>query len=64
MTRSDIIDVEVALHHETERAVLVSPIGTSAEKIWLPKSQVEIDTTGPVAVVTIRQGFAIEKGLV
>lgn len=40
---SDLVDLTVALHHETVKAVLVSADGTEARAAWLPKSVVEIE---------------------
>lgn len=42
MSRSNLTDVEVYLHHETERAVLVSLAGNRVNAVWLPKSAVEV----------------------
>ena len=64
--RSNIVDVEVQLLRETEKAVQVSPVGTSAEAVWLPRSQIEIAPaeTGTLYVVTLPDWLAQEKGLI
>ena len=46
MRKSDIVDVTVLLHHETDRAVLVSDDGDREKAIWLPLSQCEIEKVG------------------
>lgn len=39
---SKIIDIEVTVHQETEKAWLVETIATKAP-VWVPKSMVEMD---------------------
>lgn len=58
--KSDLIDITVQIHHETERAWLVSDGG---EKVWIPKSQAEIAPEGKVWVLTMPEWLAVEKGL-
>lgn len=41
--KGDILDVEVALHRSTDRAVFVSLDGDVSKAVWLPKSQIEIE---------------------
>lgn len=61
---SDLIDLEMHLHHATERAVLVSDDGDKAKAVWLPLSQVEVaPRTGATVTVTCPEWLAIEKGL-
>lgn len=64
--RSNIVDVEVQLLRETEKAVQVSPVGTSAEAVWLPRSQIEIAPAerGTLHIVTLPDWLANEKGLI
>lgn len=64
MTRSNIIDVAVVLHHRTERAVLVSADGDREKAVWLPLSQIEFDEGGATAVVTLPEWLALDKGLI
>lgn len=64
-SRSDVIDLDVKVHHATELAVLVSETGDKDDAVWLPLSQIEIDTTenGAETTVTIPEWLADEKGL-
>lgn len=65
MSKSDLVDVTVYQEAETAAAVLVrETFDTPA--IWLPKSQIEIETTGKegVIVVTLPEWLAAKKGLV
>lgn len=76
---SDLVDLTVALHHETERAVLVSLTGDEAGAVWLPKVACEIErknsylpgrrrngrpVTLACAVLTLPEWKAKEAGLV
>lgn len=67
MTKSDLIDITVQLHHETERAILVSDGGDPDKAVWLAKSQIEFspikDQSG-VIEVTLPEWLATERGLV
>ncbi len=69
--RSDLVDLEVYLHHETspgeenEGAYLVST--DFKTKVWVPKSRCEIEGGEPPskrATLTAPEGLLIEKGLV
>ena len=63
--KSDLVDIAVQLHHATERAILVSDDGDHENAIWLPLSQVEIETKpGGTAIVTMPEWLALEKGLI
>lgn len=44
MTRHELTDIEVAIHHETERAILVSLDGDEDNAIWLPKCKRTMET--------------------
>lgn len=60
------IDLTMRLHHETDRAVLVSDDGEEKHAVWLPKSQIEYEkakSPGHV-VVTLPEWLATDKGLV
>lgn len=60
-----ITDITVALHHETDKAVLVSNDGDREKAIWLPKSQIEVEhKQGNVVVVTLPEWLAKDKGLI
>lgn len=75
--KSDLTDLTLALHHETDKALLVSETGDPKKSKWLPKSQVEIEPTGkfcqrdnkvgsekyPVVIVTLPEWLAIKNGL-
>ena len=66
--RSNIVDLELVWHHETERAVLVAR-DEEAEPVWLPKSQIDIDDDEPksrgfLVVVSMPEPLAVEKELV
>lgn len=63
--KSDLIDLTMQRHHETEKAILVSDDGERAKAVWLPKSAVEVEEKGRgIVVVTLPEPLAIEKGLV
>lgn len=63
---SEICDVEVYLHHEVPKAILVSPDNKRGSKknVWLAKSLVEyVVKKGNLIVVTMPVWLAIEKEL-
>lgn len=65
--KSGLIDIEVHLHHQTDKAVLVSIDGDSDKAEWVPKSRCEIEEISQnsvVQVITLEEELAIEKGLV
>jgi hypothetical protein len=64
--KSDLIDVLVEKHAETEKAVLVSETGDKDDAEWLPKSQIEIEpsTKKGQFTVTMPEWLAKEKGFV
>jgi hypothetical protein len=63
--KSDLVDLTMQLHAETEKAVLVSDDGEEAKAIWLPLSQVEIERKAKgVVVVTLPEWLATQRGLV
>lgn len=64
MGKSDLIDVAVKLHHESEKAWLVSDDGDRAKAIWIPKSQAELEPKGAVHILTLPEWLATDKGLV
>ena len=63
---SDLVDVTVSKHAETNLAVLVSDTGRGNEAVWLPKSQIEIapSTTGGLFVMTLPEWLAKDRGLI
>lgn len=61
--KSDLVDLDVLLVHETRLAVLVR-LDEDAEKVWLPLSAVEIERQPRGrARLTLRAALAQEKGL-
>ena len=63
--KSDLIDVTVQLHHETDKAILVSDDGDRGNAVWLPLSQCEIQKQrGGVVIVTLPEWLALDKGLI
>lgn len=63
MSKSDLIDVSVKLHHETEKAWLVSDDGDKDNAVWVPKSQAEIEPKNGVFILTLPEWLATDKGL-
>lgn len=53
---SNLVDLNMALHHETDRAALVSDGGDEAKAVWLPKAAVEVVHTGKFTKGTKRNG--------
>jgi hypothetical protein len=43
---SDLLDLTMTLHHQTDGAVLVSETGEEKKAVWLPKSKIEIEFFG------------------
>lgn len=64
MSKSDIIDVSVMLHHETEKAWLVSDDGEKDNGVWIPKSQAELEKDGNIYVLSLPEWLAKDKGLI
>jgi hypothetical protein len=77
MSKSDLTDLTLALHAETDKAVLVSETGDPKKSKWIPKSQCEIERTDKfcqqdnrigtrkysVVIVTLPEWLAINKEL-
>lgn len=60
-----LADITVALHHETDKAVLVSDDGDRENAVWLPKSKIEIEhKQGNTVEVTLPEWLAKDKGLI
>lgn len=68
LMKSDLVDLEVALHHQTDKAYLVSTTGDRKDAVWLPKSACELEDQGSrnpgIYTLTLPQSLATEKGLV
>lgn len=65
--KSDIVDIDVYLHHRTEKAVLVSLDGEKKNAVWVPLSQVELERNPDMPrayVLTLPEWLALEKGLI
>lgn len=72
--KSDLVDIDMALHVDRPAAVLVSLHGDRTAAVWLPKSQIEVLMNGPIetkkhgvaaqpCTVTLPQWLAKEKGI-
>lgn len=68
MSRNELVDLTLAILHETDAAILVSDDGTEKKAVWVPKSQVEIERLKPSgsneAIVTMPSWLAQSKGLI
>jgi hypothetical protein len=63
--KSDLVDLAMQIHAETDSAVCVSLEGDRRKAVWLPKSQVEIERKPKaIVVVTMPEWLAVNKGLV
>lgn len=76
---SNLVDLDLCVHHKTEKGLLVSADGTEAKAQWLPLSQIEFvfidgryqvgtlkngrDQEFAVAKVTLPEWLAVAKGL-
>ena len=56
--KSNLIDIEARLVHQTEKAWLLD-INGDDEPVWIPKSAAEFDD----GVLTLPEPLALEKGL-
>jgi hypothetical protein len=62
--RSNIIDLDVLLLTETEKAVRVA-VSEEAVGVWLPKSLIEIKRRmSGACCITLPERIALEKGLI
>jgi hypothetical protein len=62
--KSDLVDLAMIKHHETDLAIIASDDGERAHAVSLPKSQIEIDDKGNRhVIVTMPEWLAVEKGL-
>lgn len=65
MSKSDLVDIEISRHAETDDAFLVSLTGKKDDAVWVPKSQVEMERRPrALGLLTLPEWFAIDKGLV
>jgi hypothetical protein len=76
--KSDLVDLMLTKHHQTDKDVLVSYTGEEAKAVWLPLSRVEIEEARSIAkgklkggqtvtlqiiIVTMPERLAMEKGV-
>lgn len=66
-----LIDLEVQIHHETDKAILVSDDGDREKAVWLPLSQIEIErrsqakhSEGQFATIVVPEWLALKEGLI
>lgn len=65
MSKSELTDLTLHLHHQTAAAIFVSDDGDSGNAIWLPKSQIEFtEPKNNINEVTMPTWLAKEKGLI
>lgn len=64
VSKSDLHDLTVILHRETDKAWLVSDDGDVKNGVWVPKSQAEISRDGGVWTLTCPEWLAKEKGFI
>lgn len=62
--KSNIVDIDGAIHHITEKAILFSTDGVVFHAVWLPKSMIECDEELGVTSIQIPEQFAIDKELI
>lgn len=64
--RSDLVDFEVVIFHETEKAWLVESMISAPKRVWVPKSLCEVSDRKPPAAgtMTMSESMAVDKGLV
>ena len=70
IARSDLVDIEVCLHHETQPAdenagaYLVSLDGDRDNAVWVQKSRSQFEhKTKTVGILSLSEALAVEKGL-
>jgi hypothetical protein len=62
---SDLVEVDIVLHHETDKAYLVSTDGKRDKAVWIPKSQCQqVDGEGQHWTLEMPEWLAIDRGLV
>jgi hypothetical protein len=53
--RASLVDIDLVLHHRTDKGLLVSLDGNEASAVWLPRSACEVVPNG-FAIGTLRNG--------
>jgi len=62
--KSDLHDLTLQLHHETDRAILVSDDGDPDKAVWLAKSVIEFEKKDKgIVIVTLPEWLGIERRL-
>jgi len=65
---AQIHDIHIFLHHETDKAILVSVNGEKVDAVWIPKSWLECEpeetNTPGQRIISLKDYHAVEKGLV
>lgn len=63
--KSDPVDLDVQVLHETDKAALVT-LDVPEKGVWLPKSKIELSETGIAGImtVTLPEWLALDKGLI
>lgn len=61
--RSNLAEIDVVIHHGTDRAVLVSIDGTEARAQWLPRSAIEIEHKPGFVNGTKRSGQKVQLSI-
>lgn len=73
--RSDLVDLDVTIHTSTTKMVagedrgawLVESVTSSPKRVWIPKSQCEVEGGEPPTkrgTLTARESLLVEKGLI
>lgn len=63
--KSNLEDIDVKLHHQTDAAWKVSTTGNGKDAVWIPKSLCEMaHQHGTTWTLTAEQNTLEEKGLV
>lgn len=68
MNRTDLVDLVLHVHHETDAAYKVSDDGDEDKSVWLPKSQCRFEDgepeVGDDVTFTVPVWLAQDKGLI
>jgi hypothetical protein len=62
--KSDLVEIDVVLHHETEKAFKVSTDGNDDKAAWVPKSQCQLSGDGRNRTLELPEWMAQQKGLI
>jgi hypothetical protein len=62
--KSDLVDIDVYVRHETDAAYLVVTEEKQKKGVWVPKSLGEVEPKGKAFVLTVPEWFASQNGLV